>query len=574
MYSIKFSLMFCLIVLVFFVFCDAELVKYPRNSLVPSWPSLSYLQTYIIPTEGVDGVDFSKVVFQSFKGVYCVANPSLCSSDSNPSGDDIMSYWDDDSSASTGYDMTLHYLSWRQPYRCGRQSSDNLAYDEKTCKWSSSGFGVEYNEGVYFCCTKESTNLGMPLCDQSMVNMPIIDQELFAKSSGTYLKASMNMKAGSFNSSIANFERLSSQNSGYDEAGFYMTVLLSCDSGHAGTVIIANGDISVRSGGNLLPGSYTGAPLFYTVSTVISCAFLLLYSCSLYRNSRSDILSVHSHFYVNACLLVIEALFQCIMYWDWNTHGVRNFGLKIATLVVSVSKRTALRFILLMLSLGLGISTPTLPKRTWLVICSLSLAYFVLSLVFLLDTNLDQKMGETGGRDDSTATVLLQMLISLVNVIFYVYIFESLLLTIKALKDEKQNEKARTYVRLRSILTYAVVTAVGFTLLSVVDFFAPIEAFGPYVWFFDNAWVDLMYILVSMAVTWVWRPRRHLGGLADMIELANFSDDDDDDVGGGYGEVNFHGDDSEDDEEKLSGAGEGEGGFDLAALQEMADDSD
>ena len=38
--------------------------------------------------------------------------------------------------------------------------------------------------------------------------------------------------------------------------------------------------------------------------------------------------------------------------------------------------------------------------------------------------------------------------------------------------------------------------------------------------------------------------------------------------------VGFQGDDSEDDEEKLSGAGEGEGGFDLAALQEMADDSD
>jgi len=248
---------------------------------------------------------------------------------------------------------------------------------------------------------------------------------------------------------------------------------------------------------------YTDINYFYLVYTLLSFLMLASYIVTLFRNSTADRLSLHNHLLLLLMLLFIEALVYSALYFIWDRDGVRPHGLKMVALGFSVLKRTWMRFVLLTLSLGLGISTPTLPKRTWLVITVLSAAYFAASLSYFLVTTLDRNFGAE--EPEPQGVLFLLLIINVLNVVFYVYIFEGLMNTIKALKAERQTEKCRSYLAFRRVLTASVVCAILFTIIEIVDYVSPIEALGGYVWFFDEDWVNVLYYVVSAGVCWIYR---------------------------------------------------------------------
>jgi hypothetical protein len=117
----------------------------------------------------------------------------------------------------------------------------------------------------------------------------------------------------------------------------------------AETMVIAEGDIYIWSGGSLLPGTYTAISYFFLAYTLFSFFLLLWYTCALQTNSTEDRLRLHGHLFLLVVVIVVESLVYTVLYFLWARDGVRPFGLKILCLLVSVLKRTSLRFILLTL---------------------------------------------------------------------------------------------------------------------------------------------------------------------------------------------------------------------------------
>jgi hypothetical protein len=566
-------------------------ISFPPSSFFPSYPKLSYILSYVLPSPE-SGVDLSRVSILGLDG-YKRLHDDVVADD--VVADDVVA--DDDAPTTP---ITLTAVTFQIPYACGRLSPSSPFYPKgDACNWSNSGFGVttpatpSTPSSTYFCCKPDYLNR-VPTCDADNLNLPLLNDHKLKLHHGAKAHISLDPSAvtPTHFASLTSFRN--SNPAVYSEPGYYVTAIITCDD--LSQILPISGSLSITSNDSLLPGTQTDIDRFYIAYTVLTALLLLSYAVTMQRNHTSDRLSLHSHMAALLCILFIESFCYTVLYSIWSDTGTRPNDFKLFCLVISVAKRTAIRFILITMCLGLGISTPTLHKQTWLVIILLSVAYFSSSLLYMFLTNLDAELSN-GDDKNASGTIILQLFIAVVNIVMYVYIFEGLMQTIKTLKEDKQKEKCKSYLQFRKVLSVTVITAVIFTVVSIIDYFHPIEQVGGYVWFFDDNWVEVVYILLSAAVAFIFRPRARIGSLADMIELSNMDSDDEDgdnDWGNVIGEEEDEGFGNDDDVDVEEGAwnnggggsvgestkegtrdvGVKKGGLDMNALRQMADSDD
>ena len=148
----------------------------------------------------------------------------------------------------------------------------------------------------------------------------------------------------------------------------------------------------------------------------------------------------------------------------------------------------------------------------------------------------------------------------------------------KYLEDNRQGEKLKVYYWFSNVL-FSSVVIVGITVtcnvvVQVLLRYGWVEIYDTilFQWILDRGVYEALQVLVLGATLWGWRVKRGMGMLAEVVQIANESDEEWDgsfDVEEGgiqMQEVEVEGGEGEE--------GGGRKGFDMNAMRDLADSDD
>ena len=203
-------------------------------------------------------------------------------------------------------------------------------------------------------------------------------------------------------------------------------------------------------------------------------------------------------------------------YWTWkvyNEKGDAGWGLVGAALVMNSAKHTFARVLLLMVSMGYGITVPHL--RYSLRITLLGVVFFACNLGYMIVLQASHM------RPIQVINVMLVSLpVSFTNSLFLVWIFSSLADTIKRLKETEQAFKLRIFQQLAGLFGLAIGLGVVWFGLECYYRFERSKEDGWQIWWrFEAAW-HLLFALTIAGILVLWRPTSRSKDLAYTMELA------------------------------------------------------
>jgi len=120
---------------------------------------------------------------------------------------------------------------------------------------------------------------------------------------------------------------------------------------------------------------------------------------------------------------------------------------------------------------------------------------------------------------------ILKFVMAALEVIFIMWILETLNATMIYLENMSQQVKLKIYLRLRLILILAILFATCVAVLTVVDHYAEkrvVEEEND--WFLEAAW-EINYLLVLIAISCLWKPNPQAKDYAYTIELSTVAND-------------------------------------------------
>lgn len=166
---------------------------------------------------------------------------------------------------------------------------------------------------------------------------------------------------------------------------------------------------------------------------------------------------------------------------------------------------------------------------------------------------MEQSVQQQGVIDALTLVVLLM---SLVDVIFYMWILQSLVQNINQLAQRQQTIKLQLFRRFRFVLIISVVFSVCWAIYTMV---ASVEDYFLTHWkskWNVNAVWEVIYLTILAAISFLWRPTENSSRYAYYKEQATEDVDDEDDE-----------DELDEDEEEFGGALPDEG-LEMAAASD------
>eukprot|EP00520_Triparma_pacifica_P010197 CAMPEP_0118651312 /NCGR_PEP_ID=MMETSP0785-20121206/10722_1 /TAXON_ID=91992 /ORGANISM="Bolidomonas pacifica, Strain CCMP 1866" /LENGTH=436 /DNA_ID=CAMNT_0006543763 /DNA_START=91 /DNA_END=1397 /DNA_ORIENTATION=- len=291
---------------------------------------------------------------------------------------------------------------------------------------------------------------------------------------------------------------------------YYASILIICDPSSS---VFASGDIYVIDPQNdLLLGVFTGVVPCYAVLTAIAGATFLGLIGLIFTNNKKDILLLHYQFVLIIPCVTISYALNAAMYGSYMSTGLRQGELGVAKIVFSVAGKTAVRTLALPLCLGLGISTPTLSKRSWLVITAIGVGYAVAEGAYEILDSTSKPVDEWSDNYQNW-TMVLNFVSTALNVLLWVYSWEGLNRTIAKLVDERQHHKVKRFKTFKRFLVLLLTFAVFMTLLGLALWAKPWLSGLFLGWFIQEGWSEFAYLTLMVVIVVVWRPVSRLGEL-------------------------------------------------------------
>jgi hypothetical protein len=285
--------------------------------------------------------------------------------------------------------------------------------------------------------------------------------------------------------------------------GTQAALIVACDA--RGNFALApysiQANLAFRNPNGFLPGTLYGFLPFYGVLFVAYLVAALVYAIAMCWH-RKHLLRLQ----MGAAGLIVLGLIEMAVWFG--TYGSKNdTGVPtpcpicpttsdyIAAVVLSVAKRAVSRALLLAVALGYGVVKESLGRRRALQITALCLAYFIAG-------TLDEVEKETSYSVQQTAW---EFPVFVVDLIFFIWTYRSLLSIQGELAQEGQQEKLRMYKRLTGVL---VLSGTGFVIitLSITLITFGVVPLGWKSYFFLVRFWDLFYFLILLAVAWIWAP--------------------------------------------------------------------
>ena len=307
-----------------------------------------------------------------------------------------------------------------------------------------------------------------------------------------------------------------SKNSGtlvYDvkKTGIYYLVSISCD--YRAGLVRFSGDFEAVNPHGQLPATQYG--LFPFTGFMLLCFVLMtafwLNVCSKYA---TEVLSVHVIILVVAVLFVLDMLARFLHLAVFNYTGRPVFFFSLLAIVIDCSTRTLTRILMLFICMGLGVTRSTLDDSL------VSLKLVVVAVAYYLVSFGDAYLNIYSSQEPLVETLRF-VFTSLIDAIFYFWIFVSLMGTMDELSERKQEKKLELFVRLRNLMITAVlvatVTLLCFAQVVIFDLSAKMWRLQ---WLMNQGVWDLFYLLFLGAIMVMWLPSENAAEYASHIQIA------------------------------------------------------
>ncbi len=196
-------------------------------------------------------------------------------------------------------------------------------------------------------------------------------------------------------------------------------------------------------------------------------------------------------------------------YSIWNGYGTPSLIIGSLSSLMSVTKRSISRILVLLVSLGYGVVRPSLGDEMNKVLI-LGGSYFCLALLYQTNALIpgeptQQKLSEP--QADMNALIIL--LIAAVDTTFYIWIFSSLHNIIVSLTVRKQSVKLNLYTKFRAVLIFSLFFSLGWALYSMLIMFGDhVDRNWKSRWTIDALW-EVTYLVIFVAIAVLWAPSKN-----------------------------------------------------------------
>lgn len=282
--------------------------------------------------------------------------------------------------------------------------------------------------------------------------------------------------------------------------GVYILVFSNCGDFVDATV---SGDVVVKNAYGFLPGNeYHKMPFYYWL--LLAYVALAMVWMMLSLRWWKELFMIQNCVAAVIFFGLIEAFLWYIFFNDWNSTGVRGKFLFILAILFTVLKSAFSYMLVLVASLGWGVTRPYLDHQVIIKIQGLCLLYIILD--FIREAVLSFRHSHTL----SLAFVLLCLLpVSLLNGTIFYWVFTALSTLMETLQERRQVAKLLLFQRLWKILILALGVATFTLLFQIFNLSRSITARWKYQWLFADGVSHMLFLFVLACMMYLWAPHKH-----------------------------------------------------------------
>lgn len=288
--------------------------------------------------------------------------------------------------------------------------------------------------------------------------------------------------------------------------------------------VVVDGSIDSLDPYGYLPADLFGNLPFYGA---LSCAYSLvgvvwLIICALHSK---ELMPLQMWITAVLALGMLETTLLFAHFLNWNDMGTPSLPVTVIGLIFGVSKRALSRVVVQFVALGYGIVRPSLGEDMNRVLL-LGLAYFILSLIYTVATNLPAGSKYLSDPDYDFVSLVVFMLAG-VDTTFYIWIISSINNLLVTLAARKQAAKYILYRNFRAILFVSIFFTCIWALygsIIVLNNGSGDESNWQDRWTVDALW-ELTYFVIFVAISVMWAPSKNSQRYAYSTELSQLEDD-------------------------------------------------
>mmetsp|Transcript_3461 Transcript_3461/g.8624 ORF Transcript_3461/g.8624 Transcript_3461/m.8624 type:complete len:475 (+) Transcript_3461:43-1467(+) len=263
-------------------------------------------------------------------------------------------------------------------------------------------------------------------------------------------------------------------------------------------------DILVRYPCGYLP-SEEGIKLpGYAGLSIVHLGFLFVW-CVLCVKRSKWLCGLHYYLTTALALAALEAVSLWIKYWAWNSLGYNRFGLHIWGAAVGICRQVFCALVVLMGSLGWGVTKPTLPRDTLGKVLGAGLALIAANAAQqsywpppIDTTNFDNAV--------TTITVIVVVLHAATSIGIFTWVLINIDHHVDTLCPTSEPEKLALFCQLRSLL-YCCVLGMAASLIGQMIWLAqPPERAWKMAWIFSDLGASLFFMWLLLFVLCIFQP--------------------------------------------------------------------
>mmetsp|Transcript_2505 Transcript_2505/g.4666 ORF Transcript_2505/g.4666 Transcript_2505/m.4666 type:complete len:595 (+) Transcript_2505:162-1946(+) len=396
------------------------------------------------------------------------------------------------------------------------------------CDWTELGVGANDGAGnLRWCCSDDAAALGLCRGGPKQEGRLIVDPDKFqgqhrflgVPRSGDWKRS---VKFGMFD-----LKGDGAQHGDGSGAGKYVLVVSNCND-ISGRNLTVSGDYIWKSTHGYLPGNLFGEMYFFSFLTICYAILLAFYGLKMSIH-RDEIIPIQKWVIGTIGIGLLEVFFKAGDLWVWNVDGDRFWFSLYTGVIVGVLKRAISRCLVVMLSLGWGVTCDDLGDKMKKIV-TLGVAYAgasaardVMTVLAITENEVLSTEIET---DILDVVAILTLVTTFIDVVFYWWIFDALNGTMTYLESMNQNRKLKRYLRLRLFLLLSVLFAVVWSVFGIVDSYNDTRIINEEVngWVLNAVW-EFNYLLVLIGLSYLWAPEAGAKEYAYVMELSAIGDD-------------------------------------------------
>ena len=307
------------------------------------------------------------------------------------------------------------------------------------------------------------------------------------------------------------------------------------------------GSLDFHNSHGWLPASYYGFLPFHMVLAIIYVVILLIYSVSLYRIRHILITKFNVAMIVVITISLIENASWFAMYQHSNSGG-SYFCCPVLPLIwvsaiINVVKRTVVRVLIMVLSVGFGVTKSELEPKEKRLVLFVGVGYLIASL------NADLQIWAAIDNNYGQSSFIWQLPVTILDTIVLSSVYFSLTEMMGKLTNEGQTEKLKMYKTLSKVLSVFLLLLFLFTFITVLVGRGVIPFDWTLLWLFigpSSAFWHVIFLAFIISIVVIWPPSEKSAFMAFNTQVpANEDDADNLEMGGSAAAVVASSDDGD-----------------------------